>query len=382
MSAEKAKKISIEQSSAALKGRGVLQRACACGSHTLAGGECAACSKVKGAMQLQRSHIQAGPLNEVPAVEHEVLRSNGQQLDVTTHSLMEPPIGHDFSRVRAHPAVAEITKGNLALGRPGDRFEQEADRVANAVTSIPDVSLRPLPAITEAASSESAQAKTDSGKETPANSSTTAISRLSLGSGDPLPASTRAFFEPRFGSDFSAVRAHTGAHAAETARALNARAYTVGPEIVFGASEYQPETSAGKNLLAHELAHVVQQGGSPPLGGSPGAVQGVRAGGVPGMLSRGEGGAISLQIRRRLLNAKVTRPTIQRVATWGGDYTTDKYDLLKSAAVDGVDMELRFKPNKYVDAELIGMTQTARSTENGVPVPASTFYTTAAEKKA
>lgn len=79
------------------------------------------------------------------------------------------------------------------------------------------------------------------------------------GGGQPLPASARAFFEPRFGYDFSGVRVHTDAHAAETARALGAKAYTVGKDVVFGAGEYVDGAGEGRRLLAHELAHVVQQ---------------------------------------------------------------------------------------------------------------------------
>jgi hypothetical protein len=77
--------------------------------------------------------------------------------------------------------------------------------------------------------------------------------------GQPLDAATRAFFEPRFGYDFSQVRVHTDAKAAESARAVNALAYTVGRDVVFGAGRYAPGTTIGRRLLTHELAHVVQQ---------------------------------------------------------------------------------------------------------------------------
>lgn len=77
--------------------------------------------------------------------------------------------------------------------------------------------------------------------------------------GQPLDAATRAFFEPHFGHSFSQVRVHTDAKAAESARAVNALAYTVGQSIVFGTGQYAPETAAGQRLLAHELMHVVQQ---------------------------------------------------------------------------------------------------------------------------
>jgi len=79
------------------------------------------------------------------------------------------------------------------------------------------------------------------------------------GSGRPLSSDLRNFFEPRFGHDFSRVRVHTDARAAETTKALNARAYTLGSDVAFASSEYKPDTPAGRLLLAHELTHVVQQ---------------------------------------------------------------------------------------------------------------------------
>ncbi len=78
-------------------------------------------------------------------------------------------------------------------------------------------------------------------------------------SGRPLDRSTLAFMESRFGCDFSRVRVHTDAKAAESARSVEASAYTVGNDIVFGAGHYAPGTSAGRRLLSHELAHVLQQ---------------------------------------------------------------------------------------------------------------------------
>ena len=78
-------------------------------------------------------------------------------------------------------------------------------------------------------------------------------------SGQPLDPATRAFMEPRFGHDFSRVRVHTDARAAESARAVNALAYTVGRDVVFGQGQYAPGTSAGQRLAAHELTHVMQQ---------------------------------------------------------------------------------------------------------------------------
>jgi hypothetical protein len=79
--------------------------------------------------------------------------------------------------------------------------------------------------------------------------------------GKPLDAATRAFMEPRFRHDFSRVRVHADARAAESARAVNALAYTVGRDIVFGTGQYAPRITEGKRLLAHEMTHVIQQSG-------------------------------------------------------------------------------------------------------------------------
>ncbi|MCL6590408.1 MAG: DUF4157 domain-containing protein [Firmicutes bacterium] len=81
------------------------------------------------------------------------------------------------------------------------------------------------------------------------------------GGGQPLPEAVRNYFEPRFGYDFSQVRVHNNSQAAEPAQAVNARAFTLGNDIVFGAGQYAPEHPEGKKLIAHELVHVIQQNG-------------------------------------------------------------------------------------------------------------------------
>jgi len=92
------------------------------------------------------------------------------------------------------------------------------------------------------------------------SSETPRIVRDVVGStGQPLDAGTRAFFENRFGHDFSQVRIHDDARAADSARAVRALAYTVGQDVAFATGQYEPHSAAGRKLLAHELAHVVQQ---------------------------------------------------------------------------------------------------------------------------
>ncbi len=85
------------------------------------------------------------------------------------------------------------------------------------------------------------------------------------GGGHPLPDSERAFFEPRFGTDFSGVRIHEGTKAADLTGAVSAKAFTVGKDVVIGAGQYTPETLEGRKLLGHELTHVVQQTGGQSL---------------------------------------------------------------------------------------------------------------------
>jgi uncharacterized protein DUF4157 len=134
---------------------------------------------------------------------------------------------------------------NLPVSEPGDRHEQEADQRAEQV-----MSLKP-------------RASRDTGADSGSVSDTS-----NSGNGSTLTPDTRQFFEPRFGHNFSNVRVHTDGSANNAARSLGARAYTVGEDITFAPGEYQPSTQPGRHLLAHELAHVVQQT-SGPLRASP-----------------------------------------------------------------------------------------------------------------
>jgi len=83
--------------------------------------------------------------------------------------------------------------------------------------------------------------------------------------GQPLEPATRAFMEPHFGYDFGQVRVHADERAAESARAVRANAYTVAQHVVFGSGRYNPRSSGGQQLIAHELTHVVQQQSGMPL---------------------------------------------------------------------------------------------------------------------
>lgn len=145
----------------------------------------------------------------------------------------------------------------LAVSQPGDRYELEADQIADRVMRMPAAALEPH------ASSRSIS------KAVPRNPRPVGLfpdsSFKDLGPGQPLDESARAFLEPRFNTDFSAVRVHTGAQASASALALGARAYTLGNHIVFGAHQYAPDTTHGRSLIAHELAHVGQRRSQPTI---------------------------------------------------------------------------------------------------------------------
>ncbi|MBM3235923.1 DUF4157 domain-containing protein [Candidatus Poribacteria bacterium] len=171
--------------------------------------------------------------------------------------------------------VQHVIQTKLQVSQPGDIYEQEADRVAEKVMQMPEPQMQRQPIEEEEEiqmvqrqpieeEEEKLQAKELPDQIAGVNSNLESRINVIRGSGQPLPDSDRAFFEPRFGYDFSQVRVHKDSQAAEAAHVVNARAFTMGRNIVFGAGEYEPATSRGKHLLAHELVHVVQQNGGAP----------------------------------------------------------------------------------------------------------------------
>lgn len=166
--------------------------------------KCDKCRKKRSL--LRRAAVSRAP-ETVPPIVHEALRSPGQPLDAATRAFMEPRFGHDFGGATSPGSAMQIAQRDLIINRPDDRYEREADRTADYI----------------------------------------------------MKASPRAAAR---GFDFSKVRIHTDAIAAESARKVDALAFTVGDHIVFGTGRYAPNSSSGRRLLAHELAHVVQQDGN------------------------------------------------------------------------------------------------------------------------
>jgi hypothetical protein len=237
----------------------------------------------------QRSNTSASrqPLSQSPIVDYPLLQ---------------------LQQVIGNRAVGRIIQTKLNVSQPGDQYEQEADREAEMVMRMPDgetsgisrsstqiqrqcsdcasgggicpkcagessLQRKPLagtisPIIQRKCSECEEEEETLQFKQSPGHppeiTPTIAANINSLrGGGQPLPLSARRFFEPRFGYDFSSVRVHADGRDAQSARDLQARAFTIGRDVVFGAGEYAPESAAGRKLLAHELAHVVQQSHMP-----------------------------------------------------------------------------------------------------------------------
>ena len=220
-----------------------------------------------------------------------------------------PALGAQRAEIR-HILHGPRVQPKLTVGAPDDAYEREADRVADRVMRMPapeaaeetpalqrtkypsiqrlcpecEDEVRRQPVEKEELDEEAlrrqpieeeelqrqpieeeeleeglVQTKTHPGAAPEVTPNVASRIQAMRGVGRPLPETERAFFEPRFGHDFGQVRVHTDARAAETTRAVNARAFTVGRDIVFGSGQYAPATGSGKRLLAHELTHVVQQ---------------------------------------------------------------------------------------------------------------------------
>jgi Domain of unknown function (DUF4157) len=268
--------------------------------------------------KVERSHLLHP--HEVEQVESEVTScDNENKLNTSAppNPLPPPPsINHHFGQVSVQARRSPVIQTKLAIGQPGDKYEQEADRVADQIMRMPEpgsVAWRmtnsgQTPSIqrvcSECQDEIQRQPEDEEGEEILqtkllANQITFLGQRqvqrtedkdflrlkpiLGLhldtspkhqphisalqGHGYPLSESERTFFEPRFGTDFSYVRLHTDRRAVETAHAINARAFTLGQNIVFGEDQYKPKSPEGRRLLAHELTHVVQQTSSRPITG-------------------------------------------------------------------------------------------------------------------
>jgi hypothetical protein len=187
------------------------------------------------------------------------------------------------------PAVSPsitLLQARLEVGPVDDPFEREADAVAHKIVDAPAAacgdgvtdpgsSKRAVAGAAITASSSGVQLQSDGGATQNGAGAPPIVHEVLRSPGMPLDLHSRAFMEARFGRSFENVRVHTGPRAAASARAIGAKAYTAGRNVVFGEGRYAPHSSAGQRLLAHELTHVAQQSGG--CGARLGGRQGVTA---------------------------------------------------------------------------------------------------------
>ncbi len=201
-----------------------------------------------------------------------------------------------LQRSYGNQAVGGLIQAKLKVGAAGDKYEREADRVAGQVLAMQvpakgqgtgirghstiqrgdesqAVQTRPLaalitPIVQRQDEEEEVQAKRAQRQAEGSFAASASLeSRLAAnkGGGSPLPGSVREFMEPRFGTDFSGVRVHTGVEAMQMNRELKSQAFTHGQDIYMGADRYDRGSTESTRLLAHELTHTIQQGAAPRI---------------------------------------------------------------------------------------------------------------------
>jgi len=239
-----------------------------------------ASSRQAGASGKEHSHA-AVPLHPFEQVQQTL--GNQAMLRRMQSGLDPDPIHglHQLQPMMGNHGVAHRLQAKLTVNIPGDQHEQEADRVAEQVVRMPEPR-RAASAVSSARPNvqrkcacggtcskcqgeehddehKLLQMKSAGPNAAPGIPAPPVVHQALRSPGRPLDSATRAFMEPRFGYDFSDVRVHTSSQAMDSAKAIQARAYTVGRNIVFGTGQFAPATQTGQQLLAHELTHVVQQ---------------------------------------------------------------------------------------------------------------------------
>jgi peptidoglycan hydrolase-like protein with peptidoglycan-binding domain len=155
-------------------------------------------------------------------------------------------------------------QAKLNVSSPGDLLEQEAEHVAGQVVGAAFLNGGPPLAIQRVSSAAGPGIQKAGAMTAHMGPAEEQLVNESLSGGQPLRDADRSFLEPRFGSDLSSVRVHTDERAARAAKALDAKAFTVGRDIAFAPGQYRPGTRSGMKLLAHEVTHTIQQKGHGP----------------------------------------------------------------------------------------------------------------------
>ena len=190
----------------------------------------------------------------------------------TKASAASKKAGSFFSRKNELPFFSSLIQPKLTISPVDDPYEREADAVAEKVMRLSDAeTLQTQPGTIQRKCAGCEEDKVQmKGESNTAGESVVPplVQHAITSAGQPLDTSTRSFMEGRFGHDFEGVRIHNNWLAHQSAADINARAYTHGAHIVFGKAQYEPNKTTGKQLLAHELAHVVQQSSGRTASGS------------------------------------------------------------------------------------------------------------------
>ncbi len=168
-----------------------------------------------------------------------------------------PPLPAAAVKVAHSAPAARVQCQGLRVSAPGDAAEVEARHIARQVVTMPAAATTAPPRVFGAPRTLQRAGPPPRTPAPPVGAAPTPSG------GQPLPEGVRQFMEPRFSADFSAVRIHTDERAAQRSRQLQARAFTVGNQIHFAAGQFRPDTGDGRELIAHELTHTIQQGAAP-----------------------------------------------------------------------------------------------------------------------
>ncbi|MGZ3763137.1 MAG: eCIS core domain-containing protein [Mucilaginibacter sp.] len=181
------------------------------------------------------------------------------------------PLNSSFFQARTVSSRPPFFQPKLTIGPVDDPYEREADAVADKIVGMPDTQVSSNNSFSTSNVSSTIQRKCAhceeeeklqrkaEGDATGGLDAPSIVHEVTSSGGQPLDSGTRSFFEPRFGHDLSQVRVHTDDRAAESAKEVQAHAYTVGNHVVFGSNQFDPASSGGQRLLAHELTHTIQQ---------------------------------------------------------------------------------------------------------------------------
>ena len=294
--------------------------------------------------------------------------AHGRDMSQATVRSAAPLVGRDYAASTCplaptrcpyggacHACPARV-QAKIEINQPDEEYEQEADRVAGQITQIP-----------------ARQVQRRVAGETGTAVAPPIVHEVLRSPGQPLDRADRAFMEPHFGHDFSHVRVHTDNRAAESTWAVNALAYTVGNNVVFGARQYEPQTTEGRRLIAHELTHVVQQGRNTashsdtleigPSSGDPNEQEAAET-------------AIKVSSEQPLaIQPANTRSSLHRLQRHPQQDThAGLFELTRHRPTGGptfspqsqYDVRLEFLPYDIVDCDQIALTQTAVGSTAGV----------------